>query len=260
MIIFCRTRHDYDSYIDFWDLVRLCGFETRYIDEIDVEEDACFIFTPWNGEAEHLRGQLNRRKIGRVVYWRLERFDSNPRPYIDVIDQASELVDEIWVSDRWISTWDLRLKYVCFGSHPDFGATREEPRYDFTHQSYAWGRRDNLYAQLRHLGLREGPSSWGDERAEVLRHSRLMLNLQQYKDPVTAPIRFAVAAAFRLPTVSETIRDAHPVADLVACAPYRKIVKLVQQTLKINDGTLGDALHERLCHEWSFRKQVLGAV
>ena len=35
---FVRTRYDYDSYADFWRLVRISGFPVRYVDEMNVSE------------------------------------------------------------------------------------------------------------------------------------------------------------------------------------------------------------------------------
>lgn len=257
MIVFAKTRHHYDSYLDFWELVRLSGFDTCFIDEIDVSEEKFFILTPWNGEVgPFLHAQAERSKACRIAWWCLERFDAMSVPYVQALDEASALVDELWVSDRWISTLDKRLKYVPFGSHPGLGTTPIEPSFDFTHQSYSWGRRADVYSRLRMMGFREGPSGWGPQRHEVLRRSRLMLNLQQYEDPVTAPIRFAIAAAYHLPVVSETINDADPVTDLIRCADYKQIPMVVKEALA--DGMRGpaEALHQRLCVDFTFRTCV----
>jgi hypothetical protein len=262
-IVFAKTRHSYDSYLDFWSLVELSEFSTCFIDEIRIDEPKFFIFTPWNGEVDpHLQAELSsgRPKKATLAWWCLERFDGMPVPYQDALAQAAAFVDEMWVSDRWISTFDERLKYVAFGSHPGLGSPRLDPVYDFTHQSYAWGRRQSMYTRLKGLGLIEGPSTWGDERTDVLRRSRLMLNLQQYPDPVTAPIRFALAAAYGLPAVSESIKDLHPLEGIVACADYDGIPELVRAVIAHGGDKMASDLHERLCVEVTFRKGVEQAV
>lgn len=260
-VIFARTRHHYESYTDFWELVRLSGFPTCFVDEIDVSIPTLFVLTPWNGEVSpHLRNELHKQDIGRIAWWCLERFDAMSVPYQNALDEAYELVDEMWVSDRWISTLDSRLRYVRLGSHPELGTVPSEPRYDFTHQSYAWGRRQSMYERLKSTGLREGRSCWGADRHDVLRQSRLLLNLQQYPDQVTAPLRFAIAAAYHLPVVSETIQDADPVENIIRCSDYDSIPQTVKDALA--DGMRGPAeeLHGKLCEELTFRKCIEAAL
>lgn len=261
MIVFAKTRHHYDSYTDFWRLVELSGFPSCYVDEIDRSQPNCYIFTPWNGEvAPHLENERAKGGPGTVIWWCLERFDAMPRPLADIVAEADPLVDQIWVSDRWIATMSERLKYARFGSHPDLGSSPvHPPEYHFTHQSYAWGRREAMYKRLRKLGLAEGPSSWGRHRDAVLRRSRLMLNLQQYPDPVNAPIRFAVAAAYHLPIVSESINDLDLLEGLVSCAPYEDIPDAVRGALASPDAS-GEKIHDVLCREWTFRRCVEASV
>lgn len=255
MIVFAKTRHHYDSYTDFWELVRLSGFDTCYVDEIDRRLPNFYIFSPWNGEADPHLKTLGEGP-GRIAWWCLERFDAMSVPYIQALDQADPLVDEMWVSDRWIASLDPRLRHITMGSHPGLGNTPLAPEYDFTHQSYAWGRRAIMYKSLKKKGLTEGPSAWGPQRDAVLRRSRLMLNLQQYPDPVTAPLRFALAAAYHLPVVSETIRDPYPLADLITCASYYDIPTAVESTL----GASGESLHVRLCQELTFKNVIEASV
>lgn len=259
--MFARTRHQYDSYTDFWTLVELAGFEVCHIDEIDVSQPKFFVLTPWNGEVDpHLANEQKKQRVGRVAWWCLERFDAMHVPFTQPIDQASALADECWVSDRWTSTRDPRLKYVRLGSDPRLGAPPLEPRYDFTHQSYAWGRRESMYNRLKAMGLSEGRSCWGSDRHDVLRQSRLMLNLQQYPDPVTAPLRFAIAAAYHMPVVSESIQDADPVGAAIRTAPYDGIPDAVRVALADGMRQQAEELHEKLCVEFSFRKCVEAAL
>ncbi len=262
VIVFAKTRHHYDSYIDFWNLVTLSGFSWCYVDEIDLSKEVFYVVTPINGEVfPHLRSQSDKERKARLAWWCLERFDAMERPIAEVVEEASEFFDVVWTSDRWLSTLHPKLQFVVFGSHPDFGTLpTPPPNYHFTHQSYAWGRRADLYARLKKMGLKEGPSAWGVERDAVLRKSRFLLNLQQYQDPVTAPIRFAMGAAYHLPIISETIRDPYPLEGLLSTTHYADIPRLMKLVLEVPQGEFAEQIHQRLCHEWTFKKGVEAAV
>jgi hypothetical protein len=260
VIVFAKTRYHYDSYIDFWKLVELSGFSTCYVDEIDLASDDCYIFTPMNGEViPHLRNESSKTKKATVIWWCLERFDAMAAPLPDILAEATPHVDRIWVSDAWTSTLHPALEYMRMGSHPDLGGLPRAPVYDFTHQSYAWGRRKTMYQKLKNSGFSEGPSSWGDERHGVLQTSRLMLNLQQYTDPVSAPLRFALAAAYRLPIVSETITDADILTGVIPSVPYSAIPGAIQATLD-SPGDVGAKVFQLLCEDWTFQRCVTDAI
>lgn len=257
MIIFAKTRHHYDSYVDFWQLVDLSSFATCYVDEIDFSTDHTYIFTPVNGEVlPHLQSESLKKKRATVIWWYLERFDASTVPVTDVLTQMSPYVDRIWVSDLETCKAYPQLTYARFGSHPDLGNPPiVPPRFHFTHQSYAWGRRKNMYNKLKESGLLEGPSSWGDERNSILRASRVMVNLQQYPAPVNAPIRFALAAAYHLPTVSETITQPDLVEGIIPCVAYNDIPSAIR-TMIDAPGDSGTRLFQKLCVEHTFRRCV----
>jgi hypothetical protein len=263
--IFARTRWNYDSYTDFWRLVELAGFPVVYVDQIDWDLDVIFVTTPINGElpAHHEgsdgRGIKNTRRA-RLVWWYLERPDAEPPSIAERLDQTLRVVDAAWTSDRLVASLDPRLQHVVLGSDPGLRVHGEEPKvYDYTHQSYAWGRREAIHHRLVARGLREGPASWGAVRERVLASSRLMLNLQQYSLPLCAPLRFAIAAPYSLPIVTEALHDPYPLQrdDLIE-APYDAIVDTVVGALGRPDllDQLGWRTHQRLCVEWTFRRGV----
>lgn len=264
MTIFAKTRHHYDSYEDFWRLVELSGYQTCFVDEIRIDSDETFIITPMNGELPpHIRNQADLPRLARLILWCLERFDATgAKPMSEAVTEALETVDVVWVSDRWVSTHDARLKYVPFGSHPGLSMGVSGLRqYDFTHQSYAWGRREVMYGILKKMGFKEGPSAWGMQKHEVMAASGLVLNLQQYRDPVTAPIRFALAAAHKLPIVSETLLDPYPLTGLVHTANYDSIPSAVRANLKDpNRAEVAEEIYRVLCEEMTFRCCVEAAL
>jgi len=259
-VVFARTRHTYDSYTDFWRLVELAGYELVYVDEIDFQRHAAYIFTPWNGEVDpKLKSQGEFRRC-TLIWWFLERLDGTPMLEDGTFERARSLVDEVWVSDRWTASRHPAFKYVCIASDPKLGNDPLPSIYDFTHQSYVWGRREPIINQLIREGLREGPNAWGAERDAVLRQSRVMLNVQQYELPVYAPLRFALAAAYAMPIVSETMQDPYPLVDgLVDIVPY---TGLVETTVRVaaTPGDRGARLFQALCVDRTFRGEIEKAL
>lgn len=264
MIEFVRTRHDYQSYWDFWRLVEVSGFSWCHLDEMDLDDpDKTYIFTPFNGE---ILPYIGRARRCRLIWWNLERPDGNPRPIREVVDHGLSVADEAWVSDRWYASLDPRFKFVLMGSHPEFGDTTERPiLHDYTHLSYAWGRRADLYRKLRQRGLREAPEAYSlHDKNEVLNRSRVVLSLHQYEGAMIAPLRFAVAAAYQRPVLTETCNDLLPFVDgeTVLQAPYEKLGDVIGALLRDEPKRryLGYNLYRFLCHERTFRREVIAAA
>jgi hypothetical protein len=266
-IIFARTRHQYDSYSDFWRLVNLSDFEACWVDEIDLEQDVTYITTPINGElrphVNHRRTLLQQDQRAKIIWWDLERPDATGAPPIkEVLDEIQPYIDGAWVSDRLVASLDSRFKHVVLGGH---AGLRQSPSlecvYHYTHQSYSWGRREHIYKSLQARGLREGPSCYGSEREQVLASSRLVLNIQQYTLPVVAPLRFVLAAAYHIPVLTERVHDTCPYGDAIIQTNYDDLVDGTIRTLARTDlGELGLRLHRTLCEEWTFRRGVEEAL
>ena len=272
-IVFALSRHVYDSYDVFRDLVRLSGFEQCFVDEIDFSRRAHYIVTPINGEVPP--ALANKPKEGcaaQIIWWCLERFDGpgmRERHPSTIIDEAIGMgFDRCWTSCRKVQSLDPRLEHVVFGSHPDLLGVHHITslgfdQYDFTHQSYAWGRREIIYRELRNAKLREGPSLWGGERSSVLIGSRLMLNAHQYDMQVYAPLRFALAAAFKLPIVTEWIDDPYPLTGHITVAKYEDLIETVKKVVALPEDEReqqGENLHNLLCHARTFGSEIRRSI
>jgi hypothetical protein len=268
MIIFARTRWNYQSYGDFWSLVRLSGFPTCFIDEIDPTQNNTYVFTPHNGEFQkHVAFQglkwANRR--AKIIWWMLERRDSNPEEFQKSMASVAGAVDEIWVSDRALAKTHPRFKHVILGSHKDLchGIEPEKTKlYDFAHMSYACplSRREALYYFMEVNGLRQAPNAWGLERAKILSQTSLMISVHQFSDPVSEPLRLAIAAAHKIPVLTETLADPFPLvighdlwqSDLDKFSDVAVELLVYPEFLSI----LASNLHNALCKEWTFRVGV----
>ncbi len=238
------------------------------MDEMDLTADAIYIVTPINGEfrahIDHRRSILQSPQRAKIVWWNLERPDADGSPPIqEIVTDILKYADAVWVSDKQYQSMDLRMDHVVLGSHVGLRISSDPApaAYDYTHQSYAWGRRDAIYIPLRSLGLREGPNGWYEERDKTLRSSRLMLNVHQTPALIGEPIRFALTAAYKMPMISETLADPYPLASGVDYleAPFDGLVGVVSRFISVihpSTSKLGNNLHQRLCVEWTFRRGV----
>lgn len=271
MIVFARTRWSYDSYADFWRLVELSGFPTCYVDEINLGADAVYVTTPVNGEVEALR-QKREHHLGtptaKVVWWNLERPDApNMPPPTQVVSDALSVFDRVWVSDRHYRSLDARQQYLTLGSHPLL-RLHDQPvgkQFDYAHMSYVHGRRIEILARLRQQGLREAPCAGpGETRDQVLRESRVMLNTHQTPVEIGEPIRIALTAAYRLPLVSEHLRDPYPLVpgmdyvDATADELPAVVRDLVRDDYRC--AVLGENLYRALCVDRTFQSEVQAAA
>lgn len=268
MIVFAKTRYQYDSYQDFWRLVELSGFPTCYLDEIELSSENVYIFTPHNGEFPALVAGWGLRYPNRrckIIWWLLERPDGGPKPLAESVNEVASLFDGMLASDRWVAGLHPGFTHAVLGGHAGL-VCGQEPLpivYDYAHISYAWGRREALYNGMKSLGLRVAPNAFGAERARILAQTRLVVNAQQYPAGVIAPFRFAIAAASRLPVISEEVHDSYPhdSSDLVQ-APYAQLAMATKQLLGEPNrmAELAGRLYLRLCVEWTFRRGVEEAV
>lgn len=261
-ITFARTRHHYGSYTDFWRLVECSGFSTCYVDEIDLADDRqTYIFTPINGETMPLLPAWKDRRC-KIVWWNLERPEDETLPAS--LASVKGAVDAVWVSDRSYAALHGALTYVALAGHHKFGACTRERSYDVCHLSYVHGRRGNVIADLSARGLKIAPDAYGkDAQDRVVSRSHLMLNLHQYDGMfILAPIRFAVAASYAIPIVSETCTHPDVGVLAVATAPLAKIVKTTIRALSDKDRLRehGAALYERMCVTTDFGREVENAV
>jgi len=215
-ITFVKTRHVYESYLDFWRLVKLSGFSTIYVDEVDVSKYGVFIVCPCNGEwRPHIDNQADRVRNAHLVLWNLERPSGSAGSVGNYAKDNRELInkrqiDEIWVSDRRLAD-ETNLRFVVLGSHPKLGYPGDEKKYQFCHMSYETGRRTGIYKHFDKAQI--GPNCWPPQRHQVLQQSKFAVNIHQDNHPFQEPLRFALFAAYGLPIISETIYDVYPWGD-----------------------------------------------
>lgn len=269
--IFAKTRYEYSSYSDFWRLVELSNFKTCYVDQMDLESEEVYVSTPVNGETRpHI---FNRRSIlkeaqkARIIIWQLER-PISPSGSIDdqIVHMTNEFYkfsDAVWISDRFIASKDSRLTYLEMGSHPDLASGAPHPsQHDIAHVSCSVPRRDGILRRLP-PDVRIAPNAWGAERDNILRQSRAMLNIHQDDTQVIEPLRIALAAAYKLPYLTERCYDLHPLVPGETCleAPYHALLNSVPTWLTYKDlHEFGERLHKRLCLEVNFKTSVMGAL
>ncbi len=267
-IIFAKTRHTYDSYCDFWRLVDASGFRTCFVDEIVYSEPVVYITTPWNGETTEAltRPRFNNYEANKakIVWWLLER---------DVCDGTRNITDEfgfvnqIWVGDRSTAKKDPRLTHVVLGGHPDIAtAIKKDKEYDVTALAYLWGRRQDIANALVKQNVSVAPDAYGKHaQDDILPKSKLMLSMHQYDiAKIIAPLRFAVAASYGLPLLSETVTDSYPLIEgqHFVTADYVDLVNKAVKLLKDENAlaTLANNLKQLLTENFRFDKCVNTAV
>lgn len=268
-VVLVRTRWTYDSYQDFWRLAELSGMPVCYIDEIDLRSDTVYVVTPMNGEtrpaidAARSRTPAEERRA-LLAWWALERPDEpNSGPFSAKVDEALRFFDEVWVSDAHFASLDGRLRHVVLGSHPNLReGQRSAIRFDFAHMSYVCVRRIPVMAQLQRR-FRVAPNGWGAERAAALNASRAMVNVHQTPAPIGEPLRFAVASAFGLPLLTETLADPRPLVSgvhFVECSIAAMAAAARAFLGRPDLPALGASLYEELCVRRPFGRCIEEAV
>ena len=253
---FVRTRHVYDSYETIVTLAQLSGYDLCYPDEIDAyDASKCYIILTRNGEFNE-NGFPDA--ASRLIHWNLE-WDAYP-PLAGV--------NETWSADKWFAS-TIGARYVPIGSHRNLNCQPDATlphEYDAALLAYLGPyRRGWLVNQLAEH-IRIAPNAWNPERDTILRKSRSMLNIHQREGVnAVAAQRFALAAAYRLPVITETLADSG-IFDhtTIMQADYGNMVEFAQMWLCRNDGHMlqewGFALYDKLCVERTFRKLVDAAL
>lgn len=254
-VIFARPRWDYQSYADYWRLIQLAGYPLTFIDEIDANSDNTYIFSQPPTDWHH--GWQNPR--ARVIYYAIEW-------YLDVDYRAIPGV-ELWSADKWYAE-RIGAKYVPMGSHRDLNPQPDERCEKVYDVATLWaGSYPRYHAEdlIARYMLTRAPNAWGEERHRVLSQSRMMVAVHQNHDVQTvAPQRWALAAAYRLPVVSETLADAGIVGDVTITCDLESIGEVAASWKRQENASKlrakGDALYELLCERWTFRKGIEAAL
>lgn len=260
-VVFVRTRHVYDSYWHFWRLVELSGYETCYLDEVDLDDASkCYVLTPLNGEITAWR----RPRTAQTVWWCLEQYDpagggaSLSERLTSIVGPAGPF-DRVWGSDEFFCAKDPRIEFIRLGSQRalnSLGLAYENLslRYDATPLAYLWGRRAEIVEQLLRFGVRLGPARYKEPaRSEMLASSRWLLNLQQHPKPLMAPLRPAIAAAYGCALVSEPLGAPYP--HVVEEGDVARLAALVREGGNL-PRHIAQNLHQFLCVDNTFRSFV----
>jgi hypothetical protein len=245
-IIFVHTAWHYKTYEDFFRLAALSGYPVIPLSELNPADDSkTYVITPLNGEWS--AGWDSPR--ARIIHHDLEWRHAHDYPHIPG-------VSEVWASDAWYAM-QTGARYVTLGSHPDLPLhplpeKPEPPKWDVAFLAYMNPRRAMISAQLQQMGLTIAPNGWDEQRHDILTHVRAMVHVHQWDEfRCIAPQRWAVAAAYRLPIISEECFAFDEASD----------VNLVlrrghEQPLAY----IADQLYQHLCIEKPFRKCVDAAV
>lgn len=206
--VFVVPETHYESYADFWTLVSLAGFDIRQMRDIDLlDESAVYIFvTP-----EPLPDVSDAK--ARCIAWLFEYAG-------DYVQDVSRWRGELWASDKAYAD-AIGARFVLLGSDARLRLATpplaEPPEFDVTMLGYLTPRRQAVKAELAHLRWAEPDyPGHGVKRHQMLENTRAVLHTHQHDAaPYAAPLRYAVAAAYGKPVISEALADDSPYAGLM---------------------------------------------
>lgn len=255
--VFVKPRKHYPSYTDFWRLVDLAGFEAVYQDEIDLgDARQTYLFAAPESIPDCAGAKAH------TIFWGLEYAGE----YTSVRHARS--VSEVWSSEP-AHARRTGARYVLLGSHRGLKPDLDVPRgdlYDLTMLAYMVQRREAIKNRLGQYRWPEDyPGHDGARRHEVLSSTRLMLYVHQHEEAALAPLRLALAAAYRLTVIGETVPDPGLYRHSVIWSDYDQLVERAALNLDGRDGLgevghYGDKLYELLCIEHPFEQCVIEAV
>jgi len=259
-VIFCKTRYQdkgYQSYSDLWRLVELAGYPIIYVDQLDPQSDNTYIVTPLNDE--WLQGWQNPK--AQIIHWEFE-WRTDWRAEVD----EPQGVARVWHIDPYMGK-QTGFEYVPVGSDDLLNeCTHIWPLtriVDVAIMSYQTPRRQLITQQLEGLGLkvaRPVSGEWGTARSTTLLSSACMVHTHQLEAaPGIASLRWAIAAAHRLPMITETVKDRGIFGySCMVQSDYEYLAAFTAHMLKdrVQLVEYGEALHNLLCVENTFRKVI----
>jgi hypothetical protein len=235
------------SYTDFRQLVRLAGFKSCELSEVDLWSDNAYIFAPNNGNVEAFLRQPRRCL---AIHWEIERPGDIWFPWFD----------ETWVSDRtqMKMAHDPKVKYVFLGGHDKLGGEPALPKlWDLCPMAYLYGPRAEKVTELAANGFTVAPSSFiPSERDTILAHSRWGLMLHQTPHPIMTPLRAVLFACWKLPIIAEHVGDAFPYKFI----PYEPDLKTLRSMTEKEIEEHVQHNHFVATRSMDFRRMVINAV
>lgn len=262
-VYFVKTHYEYDSYKDFFRLAELSGYPVIMLDAIDLESDNTYIITPLSGEWEK---RWDAPIKPTVILWDLEwRLKESDYAWPESALVTPPFVSRVWASDKWYAE-RIGAEYVPLGSHP--GLAGETPPdgqgWDVAPLSYRTGRRNAAFGEMERIGLSIAPNAWGEERDALLKEAKSVVHVHQHdRVPTIAPLRFAIAAAWHKPLISEDVHDRGIFDECVLYADYGAIADYTALMVRRYGDLLrdkADALHDLLCVSNSFKSYIQEAL
>jgi hypothetical protein len=244
--VFVAARNDYPSYNDFWRLVELSGFERIFTDEANLQDpEATYIFVTPEGIPDCSDA------IARTIFWQLE--------YVgDYTEQPNkDTAGEQWSSDP-AHAKAAGAQYVILGGNPGLadGVVNGEREFDVTMLAYMTARRAIIKKKLTRLRWPENyPGHNSQNRHDVLSSTRLMLHVHQHDTPATTPIRYALAAAYHMPVIAESVPDEGPYHGSILFVGYDQLAVNVKRA-----DISGERLHQLLCIDNTFEECVMRSL
>lgn len=240
----------YPSYIDIKRLVELSGYETTTFSMGAFGSQPYIVISP-----EPLpKWMLDK---SNVIAWQLEYAGDYKHNYDGFMGQ-------VWASDAFYARQN-NIRYVLLGSHPDLAGARELSRgfeFDLTMLGYMTPRRQTIKDLMGDLRWSpDYPGHGTEERNRILWSTRMMMHVHQHESAAyIAPQRFALAAAYRMPVISETCRDAGLLSDVILEIKYHDLDRAVRTWFDSKASSWGSMMHEYLCVEHTFRSCVEEAL
>jgi len=257
-VFFVKTNpkdHVYESYADYWTLVELSGYPIVYPDQIEDKPENCYIHT-WFTSRYADWTNCKARHITWLLEW--------VKPDREELPKGAEL----WSSDQYHANL-VNAQYVLFGSHPglkmDNHVEIQDEKKHVILLQYMTHRRIELVWALKKRNITISENGWGLERHKNMLSSLAMLHVHQWEDmPTVAPQRYALAAAYGLPLITESPAILGDFDLKVFHAPYRHLANLVRQWVTSNDRArmedFGRTLHQFLCVDRTFKNEVEAAL
>lgn len=262
-VYFVRPHHQYDSYSDLWKLIELSGYPMIFYEEIDTASDNCYILTVLNGEInENGWGDNPHCEIVALdLEWRLKE-SSYAWPESDLT--VPKGVKRVWAADKWYAE-KIGAQYVPLGSHPGLASrVTTSETWDVASLAYRTGRRNEAFGQMERRGLTIAPNAWGEERSAILNVSAVVCHVHQHdKVPTVAPLRYAIAAAWHKPLISEAVWEPGIFGDAVLYAEFDYLAPYTETMVRRYQSLLqhkADELHDLLCQQNSFRSFIEAAL
>lgn len=259
-VSFVRTRTYYQPYDDLFTLASLAGYPVIYLDQMQTDDPTqTYIYSPNNGETAAGWPGAKARIIFLQMEWHTDFQPVSLPPG----------VVECWNFDRWHSEL-IGARFVPLGSdfHLNLNFNDRPPKkFDVAFMGYTdIYRRARVRDQLIERGYTIAPNGWGQDRHRALLQSRCVVHVHQHENiPAIAALRWCIAAAYRLPIISEAVNSREPfaVSDFLTC-DYDGLVDFVAERLTEPDHALlnsyGFALQNKLCRELTFKKSIESAL